>query len=384
MRILLLGDYSNVHWTLAEGLRALGHECVVASDGDHWKDYPRDIDLKREFSIKGNLSFLFRLMKALPKFRGFDIVQIINPIFVELKAERMKPIYDYIRRHNKKIVMAAYGMDYYWVDVNTRIRPLKYSDFNFGDTIRTDKEAEIFRNVWIGTAKETLNKYIAKDCDAIVSGLYEYQITYENTEHKHKTQFIPYPIKPTTPSNSHTGGRTEGRSKDDNDSQVCLSSPKKKINIFIGISRNRSAYKGTDIMLKAVKRIAEEYPDRVNLLIAEGVPFAQYTKMLDKADVILDQLYSYTPAMNALEAMNRGTIVVGGGEEEQYEILKETELRPIINVQPTEESVYEELKNLILNSDIQKLKNDSKEYIRRHHDYIKVARQYEALYKELL
>lgn len=137
-------------------------------------------------------------------------------------------------------------------------------------------------------------------------------------------------------------------------------------------------------MLKAVKRIAEEYPDRVNLLIAEGVPFAQYTKMLDKADVILDQLYSYTPAMNALEAMNRGTIVVGGGEEEQYEILNETELRPIINVQPTEESVYEELKNLILNSDIQKLKNDSKEYIRRHHDYIKVARQYEALYKELL
>ena len=34
MRILLLGDYSNVHNTLAKGLRQLGHEAVVASDGD--------------------------------------------------------------------------------------------------------------------------------------------------------------------------------------------------------------------------------------------------------------------------------------------------------------------------------------------------------------
>ena len=34
MRILLLGEYSNVHNTLARGLRALGHQVTVASDGD--------------------------------------------------------------------------------------------------------------------------------------------------------------------------------------------------------------------------------------------------------------------------------------------------------------------------------------------------------------
>ena len=47
MKILLLGDYSNVHATLAAGLRALGHEVTLASDGDGWKGYARDIDLKR-------------------------------------------------------------------------------------------------------------------------------------------------------------------------------------------------------------------------------------------------------------------------------------------------------------------------------------------------
>ena len=40
MKILLLGEYSNVHNTLAKGLRELGHKVTVASDGDGWKDYP--------------------------------------------------------------------------------------------------------------------------------------------------------------------------------------------------------------------------------------------------------------------------------------------------------------------------------------------------------
>ena len=47
MKILLLGDYSNVHATLASALRTLGHEITLASDGDSWKNYPRDVDLKR-------------------------------------------------------------------------------------------------------------------------------------------------------------------------------------------------------------------------------------------------------------------------------------------------------------------------------------------------
>lgn len=47
MRILLLGEYSGLHWSLAAGLRALGHEVCVASDGCGWKNYPRDIALDR-------------------------------------------------------------------------------------------------------------------------------------------------------------------------------------------------------------------------------------------------------------------------------------------------------------------------------------------------
>jgi glycosyltransferase involved in cell wall biosynthesis len=88
--------------------------------------------------------------------------------------------------------------------------------------------------------------------------------------------------------------------------------------------------------------------------------------------------------MNALLAMSKGIIVIGGGEEENYEILNEKELRPIVNVQPSYDSVHQELEQLVLHPErIDTLKLQSQEYVSRHHDYLKVARQYEKLYKEL-
>mgnify|MGYP007107564136 CR=1 FL=1 len=47
MKILLMGEYSNVHATLADGLRKLGHQVTVVSNGDFWKNYPRDINMAR-------------------------------------------------------------------------------------------------------------------------------------------------------------------------------------------------------------------------------------------------------------------------------------------------------------------------------------------------
>ena len=355
MKILLLGEYSNVHWTLAQGLRELGHEVCVISNGDFWKDYPRDIDVARTPGKIGGIRLMLKLWSLLPKMRNYDVVQLINPIFFELKAERLFWFYQYLRKHNKRVFLGAFGMDYYWVHTCTYEKPLRYSDFNFGNTIRTDAEAVREQKDWLGTAKEELNKMIANDCDGIITGLYEYQVCY-HPKFPQKTRFIPYPIIP-------------------NQDATPISHP--KIQIFIGISKQRSAYKGTDIMLKAAETIVSHYPDAVELRKAEGVPFEVYQHMMNSSDVILDQLYAYTPAMNALLAMSKGIIVVGGGEPENYEILGETVLRPIVNVDPTQESVYHELEQLVLHPErIPELKRQSIEYIKKHHDFIKVAMQY--------
>lgn len=379
MKILLMGEYSNVHATLAEGLRKLGHHVTVLSNGDFWKNYPRDIDLVRKPGKLGGIMYMMKLYTIVHKLRGYDIVQLINPMFLELKAECIFPIYQYLRKHNKKVILGGFGMDYYWVSVCCKDKHLRYSDFNIGDELRTNADALKERKDWLGTEKGRLNQMIAEDCDGIITGLYEYWACYQPS-FPQKTTFIPFPIKPQliTPGNSNSHTYVE------NHQVIPLDIPK-KVKLFIGINKSRSEYKGTDIMLKAAQAIAKKYPDKTELRIAENIPFAEYVKMMNGSDAILDQLYSYTPSMNPLEAMARGIICIGGGEPENYEIIHEDKLRPIINVLPNYESVYQELEHLVLHPElVPLLKQQSIEYISKHHDYIKVAKRYEAFYQKLL
>ena len=248
-------------------------------------------------------------------------------------------------------------MDYYWTYACTFEKPLRYSDFNIGDKVRTDAEAIYYQHDWLGTAKEQLNKLIANDCDGIIAGLYEYWACY-HPHFANKTCFIPFPIK--LPDSYHTDKAQTS-----------------KVVIFIGINRQRSAYKGTDIMLRAAQDVQQKHPDKMQLVKVESAPFAEYQKLMEGSDAILDQLYAYTPSMNPLLAMSKGIICIGGGEPENYEIINETELRPIINVEPTYDSVFHELEQLVLHPNrIPELKRQSVEYIRKHHDYHKVAQQY--------
>ena len=379
MKILLIGEYSNVHATLAEGLRKLGHHVTVLSNGDFWKNYPRDIDLVRKPGKLGGIMYMMKLYTNVHKLRGYDIVQLINPMFLELKAERIFPIYQYLRKHNKKIILGGFGMDYYWVSVCCKDKPLRYSDFNIGDELRTNADALKERKDWLGTEKGRLNQMIAEDCDGIITGLYEYWACYQ-PGFPQKTTFIPFPIKPKL----ITSGNGNSYTNAENHQVIPLDIPK-KVKLFIGINKSRSEYKGTDIMLKAAQAIAKKYPDKTELRIAENIPFAEYVKMMNGSDAILDQLYSYTPSMNPLEAMARGIICIGGGEPENYEIIHEDKLRPIINVLPNYESVYQELEHLVLHPElVPLLKQQSIEYISKHHDYIKVAKRYEAFYQKLL
>ena len=178
MKILLIGEYSNVHATLAEGLRHLGHEVTVISNGDFWKAYPRDIDVSRPVGRWGGLRLLTKIYTLLPRLRGYDVVQLINPMFFELKAERLFFLYRYLCQHNRKVFLGGFGMDWYWVHTCVTQKPLRYSDFNIGETLRTNPDALRERHDWLGTAKERLNQLIDNDCDVIITGLYEYWACY--------------------------------------------------------------------------------------------------------------------------------------------------------------------------------------------------------------
>ena len=60
-----------------------------------------------------------------------------------------------------------------------------------------------------------------------------------------------------------------------------------KLNLFIGISKNRSAYKGTDIMLRAAEKVKKDFPDKINLKVVTGLPFDEYVRTMMGSDAIM-------------------------------------------------------------------------------------------------
>ena len=366
MKILFLGDASMAHYTLSRGLRKLGHESVVISEKQRWRKFPQDIILDRKPGMWGSLKYLLQVLLLLPKLRGYDIVQLVGPNFMALRKGRLRWIYDYLRRHNKRVIMTALGVDYYWVHGCCDLKLFEYSDFNVDSSDRREISPYVRKlyEDWTMPENKEFNEYMARTCDAIVPVLFEYWQCYQQYW-KDKTVFIPLPMimEDNTPNDFRVGD---------------------KIRFFLGIQKSRSEYKGTDIMQKALEDVVAKYPEKAEFTVVENMPYSEYVKTLEGYDVLLDQLYGYSPAMNALLSMSKGLVCVGCGEPEHYQILGETELRPIVNVKPSYESVYKELENLILHPErIPELKRQSVEYVRRHHHYITVARRYEEFYRSL-
>ena len=368
MKILLLGEYSNVHATLADGLRQLGHEVLVISDGDRNFDYERNVSLSRKGNGKwAAIRYVIKLLLTLPKMKGFDIVQLINPDVIAVKAERQFAFYRYLRRHNKAVILGSYGNDWQWVEGGKNRRLFRYGDFNVGDNLRQHAYAQRIAKEWTDTPKARLSRYIADDCDGIVTSLYEYHLCYQS-DYPEKTLFIPLPVRLMQPRPIVEARETYY-----------------PIRFFLGIKREVMEHKGTDIFHDALQKLKQAYPDKCCVTEVEDLPFAEYTKRMEEQDVILDQAYSYTPAMNALQAMAKGLVCVGGGEPENYDILGENDLRPIINVQPDRDDIFRHLEELLLHPEqLPLLKQQSIEYVERHHDHIKIARKYAAFYQEIL
>lgn len=362
MKILLLGEYSNLHHTLSEALRAQGHEVLLISDGDGWKNYPRDIDLSRKKAgLWGSMLYMAELLRLLPRMKGYDVVQLINPVFLHLKPRWNRWVFQYLRRHNRKISLGLFGDDYYVFTRSQDSRYFCYTDFfaqgkNIDHAVNRKRLAE-----WTHPSRAQLNQYIALQSDLLIACLYEYYHVYDTPDFKSRLHYAALPIVPLP----------EIHPRD-------FSEPKRKIKILMGIQKDRSAVKGTDRMLPIFRKLADRHPEEISLTLVESVPFEQYRRLLAETDILVDQLYSYTPAMNALEAMRNGTIVVSGGEEEAYDFIGEKELRPIINLRPGEDEYnYTLLENTILDrTRLTKMSEESIAYVCKHHDADNVAQKY--------
>ena len=368
IRILLLGEASFVHSTLRKGFEALGHNVTLVSAGCIW-DCPRDIDVGRDmrWGKLSGLKVIWKILANLHVFIDNDIVQMNDFHTLPLKLGWNKLFFKFIKRFNKKVVRGCWGDDIVVFDAQAQ-GVLAYSDTHIGTKVINVEE-----NKWRIEEQhlpEFLSccRYVNKHADAFAACLYEYYMYYNKDEYSPRLHYLPLPIEiPDAKSISVKGVHWP-------------------IKVLVGIQKRRDFIKGASIIGELVENIAAEHPDKVVVNKVYDVPYIEYCKMLEEADVLVDQLYSYTPSMNSLAAMARGTVVIGGGEDEYYDFIGEKELHPIINVRPHEDEY-----NLIILREalltpgrISKMSRESAAFVRKHHDYMKVSRQYIEMYNKLL
>lgn len=361
-RILLVADYSNYHATLAKGLRKLGCEVTVASDGGSFMNCNRDIDISRRFKGKtGGLLHASNLyFNVLRKLKGFDIVSFRDPQFLDLRPERIEWFFKHISSFNTHCFLSYITTDIPFLDMlESEDSPLRYSEwFVDGRPNRLRVEDSAQWDGWHAPAMTRLNKAFYARMEGAVTALYEYHLAAKRMFPDEKIAYGGLPID-----------------VDDITPQV-FERPK-KIRIFLGRDYRRKLQKGSDLLEIAATNIINRHHDKAELIILENKSRREYLQIMRSCHVLLDQIYSYTPATMALEGMASGLTAVTGAEPEFYDFIGEKENFPIINAPIELESLEKTIEDIVVHPE--KLRERSimgRKFVEKHHRMEVVAKRF--------
>ena len=322
MRILLLGDYSACHLTLGRALARRGHSVTVATDGGGWMRTERPYDLGRPLPGPLGGALLYARLRWTAPLRGYDVVSLISPGFARLRPARLREIFDRLCRDNGALFLTAAGtdkamMDYY-LGPECKLRYTEFKNPDGSPNRRTDAFLAENRR-WQQGALADYCEYVYDHVAGAATALYEYHLAMEARLGPVRTIYTGLPVESVGQRPSPLPG-----------------SP---LRILLGRDRYRMPWKGTDRLEAALRAAIARHPGAAVLDIVENLPYSEYLARLDSAHVLVDQLYSYSPALNALLAMARGIAVVSGGEEDYYKFIGESRVRPIFNAEPTDRAL---------------------------------------------
>lgn len=369
MKILMLGDYSNLHACLAAELRRRGHEVTVVSDGGGHMRTSADISLVRHPGLLGSLGYLYRVMALLPRLQGYDVVQLINPCFLALRPGKLRMAFEILRKNNRSVFLTLCGDDYYFVKDCVDSDLFRFSEFRVGK----EKTPAIAENVmaeegWLVRGHRSYHSVLYKAIDGAMSVLPEYDMSARRHLDPSKLIFTNIPI----------------------DYQSIVRLPEVEysypVKILVGIRSASERKKGTDRLLEICRELEREMKGKCEVLEARDLPLPEYLGKMGESHIVIDQLYSYSPATNALQTMAMGRIAASGAQPEYYEYVK-TDLRPILELSPLEsdEAIKKKLRMLILDPErMKRMSEEGRQLVRENNDVRRVASLFERHWNNIL
>lgn len=336
---------------------------MQASDGCQWMDCARQIDIHRSRGKLGGLKLYanIRYGELSRLFRGFDIVAIHDVNFVRLRPSRLMSVFKYLKRHNGKIYLTSMSTDIAYLDmVAAPDSPLRYNEwFVNGSPSRMNVSDPLAWKLWHESSLVDYQRRVFDMLDGAVSVLYEYHKGIERFMGNDRVAYGGIPIDTSAFKEIPIEGNIE------------------KVKFFLGRDCTRKLMKGSDLLETAARRVIERYPDRAELTIVENRPFREFVELLKDSHVVLDQIYSYTPATTALMAMSYGRNVVSGAEPEYYDFIGENDNKPIINAPIDIDDLTCTLEKIVLERDKISLQgHKSREFVEKHNACEIVAKRF--------
>lgn len=361
-RILLVADYSNFHATLAKGLRAIGYDVTLVSDGGSFMNCERDIDISRrhEGKIGGLLHASSLLLTVIGKMRGYDIVSFRDPQFLNLKPGRIRWFLNILTSSNRACFLSFLSTDMKFLDMlQADDSPLRYSEwFVEGRPNRLLLEEGWRWEAWRAAEMKALVDSFYSRMKGAVTALYEYHMAAERVFPKDKVAYggIPIDVDSIAPQIMERPDR---------------------VRLFLARDHRRKLEKGSDLLEIAARNVVSRYPRKAEFVMVENVPRSQYIETMRSCHVLLDQMYSYTPATMALEGMASGLTAVSGGEPEFYKFIGETENFPVVNSPIELEPLEKTLEEIVLHPErLRERSIRGREFVEKHNRMETVARRF--------
>ena len=346
--------------------------------GDYFKQFPVDIKLERPYTkglsrkIKNaiyrltgidlvSLSIRNQFFKQAEKFKGYDIVQLINESPLGIQPKHEWEVIQFLKEHNKKFYLLSCGTDYISVS------------YAYEKKFRYSILSPLFENKVDSKAFDPILKYLKPEfvrlhhrvmgvVEGVIASDLDYHIPMEG--HPKYLGLIPNPI---------------------NVEKIPYTFPEQQepIMIFHGINTANYYKKGSDYFEAALDRIEKKYGDKVYVITTADVPYKEYITKYDSAHVVMDQVLGFDQGYNALEAMAKGKVVFTGAETEWLNHYSLKEDTVAINALPDVDAIYEKLQWLIEHPEqLDIISHNARSFVEREHDYKKIAEKYLTTWEE--
>ena len=377
MKILLVGEYSRLHNSLKEGLVSLGHKVNIVSTGDSFKNYSTDFSIApvlinrnlltrtikkiayKLFIDLEKIEKAYRFYRLLPQLSGYDHVQLINSDAIETYPYLTLKLYKKLKQQNKKISLLICGDETPITDYNLSGN-LKYSVLTpYLNNQKLEKQF-YYPLKYSTTPYRKIFTWLCSNASAMITSDLDYEIPMR--EMGYVTNFIPNPININAIEHN----------------PLVIHN---KIILFLGINRMSYVKKGICYFKEALRVVDLKYGDKLEIIVTENIPYAQYIKLYDSAHIVLDQVYAYDQGYNALEAMAKGKVVFTGAEGE-FDIHYNLSEEVAINALPNVDAIVTDLSYLIEHPEkIVAIGNRARKFIEKEHNYIDIAEKYLAAWE---